>query len=43
MAQVIQIKRTQGAVGNKKLHSGELAYSSNEDILYIGSPHMFGM
>ncbi len=38
MAQVIQIKRTTGEVGNKKLHKGELAYSSHDDKLYIGRP-----
>lgn len=38
MPQVIQIKRTTGAVGDKKLHKGELAYSSHDDKLYIGAP-----
>jgi len=38
MPQVIQIKRTTGEVGNKKLHKGELAYSSYDDKLYIGRP-----
>mgnify|MGYP001176127395 CR=1 FL=1 len=37
MSQVIQIKRTAGAVGNKTLHQGELAYSQADDKLYIGN------
>ena len=38
MSQVIQIKRTTGAVGDKKLHTGELAYSSTDKKLFVGNP-----
>ena len=38
MAQTIQIKRSTGTASPTSLANGELAYSSNSNILYVGRP-----
>ena len=38
MAQVIKIKRSTSTAAPSSLNAGELAYSSNSQKLFIGSP-----